>query len=77
MSLTRFHRLNVRSTDIICLGIAMLAAVAWLATAADRLFDLRLGWDVEILWIAPIVGFGALLIRMVARAIFRWVGALD
>jgi hypothetical protein len=77
MSLERFHRFNVRSTEISCLVIAVMAALMWLATAADHLFGLRWGWDVEIIWIAPIVGGGALLIRTLARAIFRWVGATD
>jgi hypothetical protein len=77
MSLERFRRFNVRSTDIICLVIASVAALMWLATVADHLLGLRWGWDVELIWIAPIVGGGALLVRTLARAIFRWVGALD
>nr|WP_294168400.1 hypothetical protein [uncultured Sphingomonas sp.] len=77
MSLERFLRFNVRSTAIICSVIAVVAALMWLATAADHLLGLRWGWDFEIIWIAPIVGGGALLVRTLARAVFRTVGAID
>jgi hypothetical protein len=63
MSPARFHRFNLRSTDIICLGTALLAVLMWLAAVADQVLGLRWGWDVEIVWIAPIIVGGALLIR--------------
>lgn len=77
MSPERFHRFNVRSTEIICLVGAAMAALMWLATVLDHLLDLRWGWDIEIIWIAPIIIGGALLTRTLARVIFRWMGVID
>ena len=77
MSSDRFHRLNVRGTEIICWIAVAMAALMWVATVADHLLGLRWGWDIDIIWVAPIVGGGALLVRALARVIYRWVGASD
>jgi hypothetical protein len=50
-------------------------SMMWIATAADRLFRLGWGWDRQILWIAPIIVGGALVVRLVGHSIFRAVGA--
>lgn len=57
--------------------IAVIAAVSlmWLATVADRMFDLGWGWDRQILWTASIIVIGTLLTRLIGHGIFRWVGA--
>ena len=77
MSPDRFHRINARFTEIICLAVAAIVALIWLATVADYLLRLGWGWDIENIWTAPIVVAGALLVRTLARAVFRWIGAID
>lgn len=57
--------------------VAIIVAVSgmWLATLADYLFHLGWGWDRQILWIAPIIIVGPLLVRLIGRAVFRLTGA--
>ncbi len=58
--------------------VAVIVAVCgmWLATVADQVFHLGWAWDRQILWIAPIIIVGTMLVRFVGRSIFRWVGAM-
>lgn len=77
MSLAGYNRFVVRSTDVSCWAVVIVAALMWLATLADHFLRLGWGWDVRIIWIAPIIVTGALLTRLLGRIIFRWVGALD
>ena len=77
MPLAGYNRFVVRSTDISCWAVVIAAALMWVATVADHF--LRLGRDgtLEIIWIAPIIVAGALILRLLSRIIFRSVGALD
>lgn len=77
MSPECFQRINLRSTQLISFVVVAAAALMWLATAADHLFGLRWGWDIENLWTAPIIATVALIVRILARAVSRWVGAAD
>jgi hypothetical protein len=77
MSLERYNRFVVRSTELSLWAIVFLVSLMWIVTLADHLLRLGWGWDVQIIWIAPIIVVGALLTRLLSRAIFRWVGALD
>jgi hypothetical protein len=77
MSLDSYNRFVVRSTDVSCWAVAIAAALMWVATLADHFLRLGWGWDVQIIWIAPIIIAGALVTRLLSRIIFRWVGALD
>src|SRR5690242_19980717 len=77
MSLDGYNRFVVRSTDWSLWAVVAISSLMWIATIADHFLDLGWGWDVQIIWIAPIVVAGALLTRVLSRAILRWVGALD
>jgi hypothetical protein len=77
MSLEAYNRFVVRGTDLSCWAVAVVAATIWFATIADHFLRLRWGWDVQIIWIAPFIIAEALLVRLLSRVIFRWVGALD
>ncbi len=77
MSLRSYNRFVVRSTDLTCWAVVILAAFMWVATLADHLLRLGWGWDTQIIWIAPIIVGGALLTRKLSHVLFRWVGALD
>ncbi len=73
MSLDRYNRFVVRSTEISCWAIVIVAACMWVAAVADRLLPLGWGWDVQIIWIAPILIGGTLLTRTLCRLVFRRV----
>jgi hypothetical protein len=77
MSLKSYNRFVVRSTDVGCWLAFSFAALMWIATIADHTLRLGWGWDVQIIWLAPIIMAGALLTRFLSRLIFRWVGASD
>ena len=77
MSLDGYNRFVVRSTNLSCCAVVVAANLMWVATIADHFLRLGWGWDVQIIWIAPIIVAGALLTRFLSRVIFRWVGALD
>lgn len=57
--------------------VAIIVAVSgmWLATLVDYLFHLGWGWDRQILWVAPIIIVGAMLVRLIGHAVFRLIGA--
>jgi hypothetical protein len=77
MSLDGYNRFVVRSTGWSLWAVIAISSLTWIATIADHLLHLGWGWDAQIIWIAPIIVAGALLMRLLSRAIFRWVGALD
>jgi hypothetical protein len=76
MSPNSYDRFLVRSTDLTCWAVVILAGLMWLATLADHFLRLGWGWDVQIIWVAPIIIGGGLLVRKLSRRIYRWVGAL-
>lgn len=76
MASDRYYRGVVGSFNIILLAVAVAGCLMWLATVADRLFSLGWGWDRQILWIAPIIIGGAIIVRLVGHTIFRAVGAI-
>jgi hypothetical protein len=64
-----------RGVDII-LGIFVIAiGLMWIATAFDRLFNFGWGWDIQILWLGPLMIVWGFVIRFCARAIFKFVGS--
>jgi hypothetical protein len=77
MALDGYNRFLVRSTDLTCWAVVILAALMWVATLADHILQLGWGWDIQIIWIAPIIIGVALLTRKLSRVVFRSVGALD
>jgi len=77
MSLAGYNRFVVRSTGVTCWAVVVAALLMWVATLADHFLGLGWGWDVQIIWIAPIIVAGALVTWLLSRIIFRWVGALD
>jgi hypothetical protein len=77
MALDGYNRFVVRSTDLVCWLVVSLAAIMWVATVMDHFLRFGWGWHIQIIWIAPIIVGGAMITRLLARVIFRWMGALD
>jgi hypothetical protein len=77
MWLERFIRPTATSTEVVCLAVAAGAALMWLATVADHVLGLGWGLEAEGIWTTPLIGVVALLVRILARVIFRWIGAVD
>ena len=77
MSHERYNRFVVRSTNISLWMVAIVAGALWVATLADHILSLGWGFDIQGLWLAPLIATGALLVRAISLAIFRVFGALD
>ena len=76
MKFSGTERLALGGFNASTVAVIVVVSGMWLATLADRTFHLGWGWDRQILWVAPIIGVGAMFVRLVGHMIFRWVGAL-
>ena len=63
MKLDTYHRWVVGWFNISFVAITVMVSFMWLATIADRLLGLKWGWDRQIIWIAPIILLGAIIVR--------------
>ena len=57
---------------IITIFIALVTFM-WIATLLDWAFSLGWGWDEQILWLGPPMVLFALILRVCAMAIFKFV----
>jgi len=69
------ERLAVGGFNASTFAVMLAVSGMWLAAVADRSLHLGWGWDRQILWTAPIIILGTMIVRLIGRAIFRWVGA--
>ena len=76
MKLDIYHRWVVSWFNISFVAITVMVSFMWLATIADRLLGLKWGWDRQIIWIAPIILLGAIIVRSIGHGIFRLFGAV-
>lgn len=74
MTLDGYTRFNVRSFNFMCWAAVVTSVIMWVATIADHVLQLGWGWDIQIVWIAPIIAGVALLTRLLGRAISKWMG---
>ena len=77
MNLDGCNRRVVSSFNRTSTGIIVAVSLMWLATASDSLFNLDWGWDKKGLWIAPIIIFVAVVVRVAGHGIFQLVGAMQ
>jgi hypothetical protein len=75
MRQSRTEGLAVSGFNVSTIAVVVVVSAMWLATVADRLLHLGWGWDRQILWIAPIIVVGAMLVRVIGHGVFRLVGA--
>jgi hypothetical protein len=69
------EKLAVSGFNVSTIAVIVAVLGMWLATVADQSFHLGWGWDRQILWLSPIIALGTMLVRVLGRVIFRWVGA--
>lgn len=74
MSTERFIAGQRRGVNVILTAFAIVVSFMWAATLCDWTFNLGWGWDVEILWLAPLILLFAVVLRSLYMAIFRFVG---
>ncbi len=74
MSNERFIAAQLKGVNVIFVMFVTLASTMWVATLCDWAFNLRWGWDRQILWLAPPMVLFALVLRLFCTAIFKFVG---
>jgi hypothetical protein len=71
MNVSGTERLVVGGFNGITIMVTVVVSRTWLATLADQAFYIGWGWDRQILWVAPIIVVGAMLLRLVGRGTLR------
>lgn len=74
MDTKRFVARQRRGVNRVLAVFVILLSVMWVATFCDWAFNLRWGWDRQILWLAPPMMLFAVVLRFCCMAIFDFVG---
>jgi hypothetical protein len=75
MSDQRFVDGQRKRLNIVFALFVSLLTLMWVATALDAAFSLGWGWDRQGLWLGPLMVAFAILVRLAALAMLRFVGS--
>lgn len=75
ISQRHIHRQRKAMNVMLGLTAAFLTPL-WLATIFDQLFHLGLGWDRQLLWLAPSAVLFMVVFRFFCISIFRFAGGV-